>query len=481
MRVSVALSVVGLAGAVIALGQVQVGADTGSSKPSHNPSVQDDGMKREYQPTGGMIGPDVMVWQVYGYQNYGPSGDYRAYAVGTKSCNVGDEELSWRDNGGDNRHPVIAQNLFRYHNGRFEQIGYSWLKHGFCALDGFECDSCQTNGDCDWLGIGCSDPYGASLNGSQSNAGPKFEVNAYTGVFPYPPSDPPYSGSVARRLKVALDDVDSDLFPGAQYVIEAQYVASDDAAAGNGGNNASYRPVNLSSSGAITGYAGSTVQTKPGIFAWKAMDEQVTIRRVTVPGEGTFYVGYRVYQDSDVGTYIYEYAVQNLNSDRSANGFEIPLPDGVSVSNMGFHDVDYHDGDGLGDQNVDGTDWTDSTSGGMISWSTDSFDDNENANAIRWGTAYNFRFTADSPPVETTGRLQLFKPGDPEFVEFTTLGPEIGTCIGDIDGSGVTDITDLLALLDAWGDPGGAADLNDDGIVNIFDLLLLIDDWGCSL
>ena len=51
-------------------------------------------------------------------------------------------------------------------------------------------------------------------------------------------------------------------------------------------------------------------------------------------------------------------------------------------------------------------------------------------------------------------------------------------CPGDIDGDGVVDTEDLLALLAAWGEAGGPADINKDGIVNTADLLLLLAAWG---
>ena len=36
-----------------------------------------------------------------------------------------------------------------------------------------------------------------------------------------------------------------------------------------------------------------------------------------------------------------------------------------------------------------------------MTWSTETFATNQNANAIRWGTLYNFRFDADRPPQVT--------------------------------------------------------------------------------
>jgi len=57
-------------------------------------------------------------------------------------------------------------------------------------------------------------------------------------------------------------------------------------------------------------------------------------------------------------------------------------------------------------------------------------------------------------------------------------------CIGDVDGNGVTNTSDLLALLAAWGDCPDPpeecpADIYPDGVVNTVDLLTLLADWGC--
>ncbi len=60
-----------------------------------------------------------------------------------------------------------------------------------------------------------------------------------------------------------------------------------------------------------------------------------------------------------------------------------------------------------------------------------------------------------------------------------------GTCLrtpGDLTGSGVIDVKDLLLLLEGWGPCEFTfdcpADINGDGYVDIFDLLLLLENWG---
>ncbi len=44
--------------------------------------------------------------------------------------------------------------------------------------------------------------------------------------------------------------------------------------------------------------------------------------------------------------------------------------------------------------------------------------------------------------------------------------------------SGTIDVTDLLTLLAAWGNPGFFCDFNGDFIINVPDLLALLAAWG---
>lgn len=49
-------------------------------------------------------------------------------------------------------------------------------------------------------------------------------------------------------------------------------------------------------------------------------------------------------------------------------------------------------------------------------------------------------------------------------------------CAGDLDGDSDVGVSDLLALLAAWGTPAG--DVNGDGATDVADLLALLSAWG---
>ena len=360
--------------------------------------------------------PDVIVGALAKPTRFGDVGGITAYGVGTTSCNLGSCWLNWIGTTAD--HPVIGQNMFRLENGRFEQIGQAWLKHGFAADAGSVCGSCVRPPDGTHLGVNCSDPYSSSLNGSQTRMGPKDDVNPYTGDFPYPdPRTDTTGDAVFKRLQVHDADLDPALHPGAYYFVEGQYVTRDDAAAGNNTNNASFRVVTV---GPAPDYdltvSGATQRQRAGVQAWKILDPSVTETSVAAP-EGLFILSAKA-TPLGGGTYHYEYALQNLTNNRAGQSFSVPIPPGAIVTNVGFHDVDYHSGDPY-----DGTDWAPAVGLTFVKWSTQTYDENPNANALRWGTLYNFRFDANVAPGTSSIAIGLFRPGNPDAVSVTTVAP----------------------------------------------------------
>jgi hypothetical protein len=364
------------------------------------------------------VGPDVIVGDLPDVTNYGTAGGFAYYAVGTTSCNVGDQVLTWIAN--TNQHPVISQNMYQLVNGRLQQIGQAWLKHGFCALQGSVCGSCTPNpSGCPALGVGCSDPYSSGLNGTQSGLGPKAEVNAATGAFPYPWVNNGNATGNGKRLRAAI----TDLAAGGQFFVSSMYVQPEDAQWGNSNNNSSYRRVTIAADRSMS-LVGVTQRARSPIYAWQdhglganTPDPSVNIFPVDVPGDGRFNVASKV-TDNGNGTWRYEYAVENFNSDRSGRSFTIPVPAGAVVTNIGFHDVDYHSGEPYA-----GTDWTSSSNGTSVAWTTVAYATNPNANALRWDTIYNFWFDCNVPPAGSQGTIGLFKPGTPSSVAATVVGP----------------------------------------------------------
>jgi len=376
--------------------------------------------------------PDLAVGDLIDTRHYGNVGGLAGYSVGTEVCNLGDESADWNAN--TNRHPVIAQNIYKYDDGRIEHIGLGWLKHGFAAINGNACGlGCQ--GGFVGLGPGCSDPYSSGLNGDQNGMGPRFEVNASTGFFPYPPTNGNQTGNaVFKRVQVEIAEVDPTLNPGARYFVEGQYVTQDDAQAGNGANNVSYREVRVENDLDLR-FEAPTVRGVGAIYAWKAIDSDVEITDIDIPNDGRMTIASRA-TDLGGGTWHYEYAVHNNNSHRSGHALEVVVPDGVAVSNIGFHDVDYHSG-----EPVVGTDWSVTAGSASVVWATDSFDVSPTANALRWGSMYNFRFDADAPPATSTAAMELYRPGTPTDWSALVIGPNnqtgepllnvAGSCPGD--------------------------------------------------
>ena len=48
----------------------------------------------------------------------------------------------------------------------------------------------------------------------------------------------------------------------------------------------------------------------------------------------------------------------------------------------------------------------------------------------------------------------------------------------DINEDGIVGITDLLIVIDQWGQTNSIADINNDFTVDVSDLLMIIDAWG---
>jgi hypothetical protein len=385
-----------------------------------------------------VAGPDIIVGDLPEMGQYGVSATQVGLGVGTTSCNNGNVEVDWFELPNTD-HCVIPQNLYRMSGGvgnsdRFEQIGQSWMKHAFFALQDNECGfGCTPASGGTHLGVGCSDPYDSALNADQGSIGSRAWVNPFTGNFPSTSDE--HGGhthtGASHRLLVEINDLLPNNNPGAIYYAEAQYVTPHEfvwcqAHPGqcNMYNNASYRRfiVNGNASPFTFTPFGSTMRMTSAINAWPG----ATINMIEpVPGsDGRAFVAYKV-TGPIAGVWHYEYALYNQNLDRGIQSFSVPLGCGITLSNVGFHAPSNHPGfanDGTqGNAGFSNAPWSSNQDVNAISWSTETFAQNQNANAIRWGTLYNFRFDSDQAPLATNATIGFFKTGAPFTVAI--LGP----------------------------------------------------------
>jgi len=400
------------------------------------------------------------------------------YAYASYTTNIGTAGLRWNV-GGNNGGPVMAMNMFRLHGGKIEQIGMGFAKYACCVANGTACTLsgpavCSTTGSAGLLRPGCTDSYTAGYNGGTSRLGPRSGVNAYSGVVAVVPSGTA-TDVTWRRVRVPEIDMRTTNFPGALYFIEGVFVCSDDAPAGNGENNATYRRVNVNQTTFAQSAAEAAQKTKPAIYAWRdygggisgstpIADNSVVIRDVDVVNEGRFVAGAKV-TDLGNGTWRYDYAINNINSHRSGANLLVPVGPGVTVTNVTFKDIDYHSGDPFNN-----TDWTSTVSASGVTWAgTQTFAQNPNGNALRWATMYNFSFIANSAP--TTGDLQmgLFRPGaanDPNSVAITAMPIPSGlcpVCPADYNQDGGVTGDDIAVFFSDFEAGSGCADTNADG------------------
>ena len=259
-----------------------------------------------------MPGPDVIVGDVEDVAQFAsPVGTQVGLAIGTDSCNNGDQPVDWFALP-QTDHPVVPQNLYRMSGGanndeRFEQIGQSWMKHTFLALEDFVCGTCNTSG-CQTgshLCPGCSDPYVSGLNGDQNSIGSRAWINPFTGSFPSNAND--HSGQVhdgvSHRILVETSDLVPGKNPGATYFGEAAYLSPHEytwclshPGQCNMFNNYSYRQFSVSGGPTFFNFSpvSSTIQMQPAIQAWAATGATVNQLEPDPGNDGIWFMGYKV-------------------------------------------------------------------------------------------------------------------------------------------------------------------------------------------
>jgi hypothetical protein len=386
-----------------------------------------------------MPGPDIIVGDLPDMVQVGSEGSQVGLGVATTSCNIGDQPVNFHALP-ETDHPFFPQNFYRMSGGadntaRFEQVGQAWIKHAFGADELDECNvGCDTSNCVQFSQLcpGCADPYLADENGWYQLLGSRAWVNPFTGFFLSNPDPTNHTGhndiGASHRIRVNVDDLNTTLNPGATYFAEAAYWTSQEyqwcqshPGQCNMYNNTSHRQFLVFGTTSFSfSPVGTTARMQPAIEAWT--NATISPQLQPDPGnDGVWYLGYKVTNPS-TGTWHYEYALYNMNLDRSIQSFSVPLGAGVNVSNIGFHAPPQEPGwanDNIpGGNGYSSTPWSNDYQPGSnsITWNCETFAQNQAANAIRFGTLYNFRFDADQPPQAVSATVGFFKTGSPMMV-----------------------------------------------------------------
>jgi len=391
--------------------------------PGQNPSTPSKG-------GGGASGPadatfvDVKLGGLSGLTAQGHVGTFPNGRVGlacsTTSCNVGTEQVPWLKPMDEN-HPGITQALFRQMGNRFEQVGIAWAKHGFFALSNSQCTTCQGGSPQGlFLGIGCSDTYGASNNGDRFYLGPRDEWNPFTdhwtacgSFFDGVPVDclRDEDGSGFGAVDHRLEAFDYDLnLPGATYFYEGDYLIRNDV---DKSNNIGSRMCTMSWNGSA--WSVSTPTTGNALLLGPAIDRYGEMRTTAglAPADGKVVLAVQT-ADLGGGLWRYEYALYNWDLDRKVRSFSVP--DCGSASDFYFHDID--------DQAAN--DWVPTVAGGNVTW---TFPDVylsgvKVAGPLSYATLYNFGFTSDAPPGPRNASLGIHEAGaGGDLLGVATLAP----------------------------------------------------------
>lgn len=397
--------------------------------------------------------------------SYPQLGSERAYSVGGVWCNASSAPLAWSAIGVE--HPVTATNLLRVAEGRLVHIGASWAYHHGCPLQSNACGTCvpEPGGCAPSLGAGCSTTSTAGALGTQSTLAPRSQIDASAVAFPFPFQAPPASGTLARRCRVDLAQLDPGTYGSGHFAFHTLtlHPAATEPTDGLGGSAVrSIQSEALTQSG-LAVFAGPALPVATAIDFWRSVHDDVWV--ADLPIDGLVRVGMRVVPLGDA--YRYEMAIENLNSHESIQALVVPLR-GASATDPFFACPLPHSG-----EVTSGADWPVAI-GPEIAWATTPFEKDPLANAIRWGTVYSFGFTSSRPPAPGWIVVTGFRGG----AEFPLAIPT-PAALGDIDFDGVVGPIDLAQLLGAWGPCAGCGpDLDGDGAVGASDLAILLGDWS---
>jgi hypothetical protein len=401
------------------------------------------------------------------------AGTILGYSVGSVTCNKGDMPMEAQPSNAIR--PLMSQELYRLKTytdarsgvayQRLEQIGQGWVK--WIAVPGggtnSTCGTCINSGAFATMGVNCADVYSSGFN-SPSGMAKRSQINATTGYFTGTTrGGGTDEAAINTRLQVPVADITNQP-ADTKYIVEsvhllphdASYVRPGQTVAINALNNASSQEIALNGGVGTPALAPGGTQQIPAVQRWWQLDPSVTL--VTADHDDTpnpdprwpgtfirsrFYIGAKVTDLGD-GRYRYEYAVYNLNSDRSAGRFSIPLPMSAQITDFSFKHAPYHSGEAISN-----TPWTFAKAGNRLTFATEDFARNASANAIRWGSLYNFGFTTNVAPSPGVGVIGLFKPGTLSAALATAI-PVPTVCVAEVTGDNALSADDVIAYLNGF-------------------------------
>ncbi|MBL9079470.1 MAG: hypothetical protein JNL08_18350 [Planctomycetes bacterium] len=318
-------------------------------------------------------------------------------------CNPGSIPIEWQSAGTSTTaqmledHPKFSFLVAREINGRFVQISdWSYCKHAFLSTNSPGCGSCvQPPASGAQLGVGCSDVYSNSNNGSRVWLGPPAEINPWLGTWSHVNSyfdagDPAvggpgssdgvrsswYAGADEVRNRVTIRE--ADVGPGLVFQIQ---VIHEGEPVTNRGDNIMSRPFSLSyNAGSGVWGANTTGSSTYGTLLSRWNGATVTTGQ-NGNDDGRFAIAVKVTGPTN-GMWHYEYVVHNIDNFRGGASFTVPLCSAATVQNVGFRDID---------QNAL-NDWTFSRNGNEASWTAPG------GNAHRWNQLFNFWFDCNVAP-----------------------------------------------------------------------------------
>ena len=347
--------------------------------------------------------------------NAAAAGVLDALAFGLQPLNHGDAPASWVTTTA--QHPVIGLGLARYRvvNGasRVEQIGMSWARHiTIPALPSGAFCACAPSAGAT-LGPGCNDTLSATGSTLAANLGPRHEVTPHSGLHVHPHT-PASAGPFPGQLQFAPSAVTTGA--GERYVVEAHLVAQDDAANAATLDNVTWRELSVTGSPSDPTFTlvGASRRGATVLDAWKEFDPRVQIVEWDSQADGRYQLAWCVTQTGPT-TWHYEYALYNRDYTPGIGRFLVTVPPSAPPTNIEFHDVAYHAGDGLGGVTQSDADWSASVivdpigDADTLQWTTPHVSQDPNANALRWGTTYAFRFDCARPPIPGSVVVEAFE------------------------------------------------------------------------